>query len=116
MRFRKFRFRNFKGIEDLTLDLLGEQRIYPLVGLNESGKTSVLEAINYFRYRNDDLHDAQIENYAVKDIHDLIPIGKRSNFNGKIFVEAVLELDAADKVAIAGEFEKSHSIKLTEIG
>jgi len=50
MKFTYFKFKNFKGIEDQTLDLSksGGSNIYTLVGLNESGKTTILEAINFF--------------------------------------------------------------------
>lgn len=43
---------NFKGIHNLRWDFSSPPRntIYSLVGLNESGKTTVLEAINYFSY------------------------------------------------------------------
>ena len=52
MNFLKFRIQNFKGIEDTTLNLnkVPSANIFTLIGLNESGKTTVLEALNFWSY------------------------------------------------------------------
>ena len=44
MRFVDFKIKNFRGIKQLTInfDTIPEPKIYTLVGLNESGKTSIL--------------------------------------------------------------------------
>jgi AAA15 family ATPase/GTPase len=46
VRYTEFRFKNFKGIESMTLKLAGP--VTTLIGLNESGKTTILEAIFCF--------------------------------------------------------------------
>ncbi len=53
MRYTKFTIKKFKGIEELELDLTKYPvgKIFPLVGLNESGKTTILEAIIFFSGR-----------------------------------------------------------------
>lgn len=43
MRYRAFHFENYKGIESMDLALTGD--VTTLIGLNESGKTTILEAI-----------------------------------------------------------------------
>lgn len=45
MRFLKFEINNFKGVTKATLDLtkLRSANVITLVGLNESGKTTLLE-------------------------------------------------------------------------
>ena len=50
MRYQSFRIQNFKGIKDTTVSLqtIGGAAVFALVGLNESGKTTVLEAIHSF--------------------------------------------------------------------
>src|SRR5690349_20087247 len=89
MRFLSFRIKNFKGIKDITLKLDKSSKAYTLVGLNESGKTSILEAINAF------------SNIVTKDNrHTLIPKSEKLNFNGIIAISAVLELSGADKKEI----------------
>ena len=76
MKFTYFRFKNFKGIEDERLDLVRSptSSVYTLVGLNESGKTTILEAINYFAYKPESLDALNLESSDIGDIHNLIPI------------------------------------------
>ena len=83
MKYVKFEVGNFKGIEDLELDLdrHPNSKIFTLVGLNESGKTTVLEAINFFKNPADH-----------KDNYKFIPKSKKSNFNGEISVLATVKL------------------------
>ena len=52
MKFKKIEIKNYKGIENATLELSNSPKgnVYTLVGINESGKTSLLEAINTFEY------------------------------------------------------------------
>ena len=50
--YRSFRVRNFRGIDDVSI-CLHRSNLALLLGLNESGKTSLLRAIESFDYRND---------------------------------------------------------------
>lgn len=115
MIFTYFKFENFKGIESQRLDLgkNAGSKIFTLVGLNESGKTTVLEAINYFAYKPENLNALELDNYEVQDIHNLIPINKRDNFNGKISIEAGIELEHEDIEEIKKAF-KEKNISLLE--
>ena len=57
VRYTSFEFKNFKGIREARVDLApegSEARIYTLVGLNESGKTTILEGIDLFKPVTDD--------------------------------------------------------------
>lgn len=115
MRFTYFKFENFKGIESQRLDLgkNSDSKVFTLVGLNESGKTTVLEAINYFAYKPENLNALELDNYEVNDIHNLIPINKRDNFNGRISIEAGIELEEDDLEEIKKVFVEN-SIHLKE--
>jgi predicted ATP-dependent endonuclease of OLD family len=115
MKFTYFKFENFKGIESQRLDLSknSDSKVFTLVGLNESGKTTVLEAINYFAYKPETLNALELDNYEVRDIHNLIPINKRDNFNGRILIEAGIELETDDIEEIKKYFNEN-SIKLKE--
>ena len=106
MKFTYFNFENFKGIAKGTLDLAKnpDSRVFALVGLNESGKTTILEAINYFAYKRESLLALDLDSYVVEDIHSLIPINKRDNFNGFIIIKAGLEFDEDDISAIKKHF------------
>jgi predicted ATPase len=91
MRYTKFIIENFKGIEKIEIDLtkLPSANIFTLVGLNESGKTSILEAINL-------LHN----NITKEKAHEMIHKSKKGNFNGKISISAILDLEEEDKKEI----------------
>ncbi|MCE3278110.1 MAG: family ATPase [Bacteroidetes bacterium] len=91
MHYSKFIIQNYKGIKNITIDLEKEpkSKILTLVGLNESGKTSILEAIDLFE---NDTNEA--------DSHKLIPKNHKSNFNDNVTVKAILKLNAKDEKLI----------------
>lgn len=86
MKYIGFEIENYKGIESLKLDLdfLPNPNIFTLVGLNESGKTTILEAINFHQQES-------------VDINSLVPKSKKDNFNGSISVTASVKLDEDDE-------------------
>ncbi len=47
MYYRNFEIENYKGIKEIKVDL-SNNRILTFVGLNESGKTTILASINWF--------------------------------------------------------------------
>lgn len=91
MRYKKFIIKNFKGINDLTIDLSKQpdSHIYTFVGLNESGKTTILEAINTINTR-----------YNSQTSHRLIPKHLKANFNGMVSVQAYVEVDDNDNILL----------------
>lgn len=117
MKFTYFEFENFKGIEKQRLDLTKSSgsNIFTLVGLNESGKTTILEAINFFVFKPENLDDLKLDSYTINDIHDLIPISKRDNFNGMIKIEVGIELDTDDVVEIKSYAQKNMNFVISEL-
>ena len=103
MKYKAFYIKNYKGIKELTLDLNRDPQtnIVTLVGLNESGKTTLLEAISLFSGEPDD-----------DDMHKLIPKSKKFNFTDTIEIHAVLELEEKDEAAV-NHF--SHSLEFKNI-
>ena len=97
MRYKKFIIKNFKGINDLTIDLSKqpESHIYTFVGLNESGKTTILEAINTIN-----------TGYNPLTSHRLIPKHLKANFNGNVSVKAYIEIDDTDNIKIGQKIEE----------
>jgi AAA15 family ATPase/GTPase len=91
MRYKSFYIKNYKGIKELTIDLDRDPKtnIITLVGLNESGKTTILEAISLFSVEPD---------AAV--IHKLIPKSKKFSFTDTIEIHATLQLDEEDENAV----------------
>ncbi len=97
---------------------LGEDRgegVYALVGLNESGKTSVLEAINHCMIKSQVLDALGIKSQQIEDPHELIPIHARDNFNGEIVVQCELEMDDEDVEFIKKIFLEKQEIKLSRV-
>jgi predicted ATP-dependent endonuclease of OLD family len=109
MKFTYFQFKNFKGIDNQKIDLSknSNSNIFTLVGLNESGKTTILEAINFFSHKPENLNVLELDSYNVDDIHSLIPINKRDNFNETIEIEAGLEFSDEDIVEIRKTFKEN---------
>lgn len=114
MKFTYFKFKNFKGIEKQTLSLTKGSNIFTLVGLNESGKTTILEAINFFSHKPESLDVLELDSYSIDDIHNLIPINKRDNFNDSITIEAGLEFSEDDIIEIKKEIYKSNEIVVSD--
>jgi energy-coupling factor transporter ATP-binding protein EcfA2 len=102
MKLSYFEIENFKGISSIRLDFDSHPRsnVYTLIGLNESGKTTILEALNFLA-GGAALDPLNLQGYSIKDVHDLIPIGSRANFNDNIVIRAGYELDDEDNEAIA---------------
>ncbi len=80
MKFADFSFKNFKGINKMKLDLKESpnSNIYALVGLNESGKTTILEAIS--TYKSEEMPMTKETRNSKTNPNELIPLGKRANF------------------------------------
>ena len=102
MKFTAFNIQNYKGIIDTTISLNGNKgSIYTLVGLNESGKTTILEAINNFRHDVDGIHAIAQRTFSTDPIEALVPKKKKENFNGDISVAAKVRMENSEVVALA---------------
>lgn len=87
MKYKEFRIKNFKGIDSIVLNLTNN-RIITLVGLNESGKTTVMEALQAF-YRltkGKDISELDKNSFRPKGV----------DFTGKISIEATIEYELDD--------------------
>jgi predicted ATP-dependent endonuclease of OLD family len=94
MKIEKFQIQNYRAIENVEVDL--KHSINPIIGINESGKTSVLNAILAFdkgrdklsngghlkfqnKYSTGDTHDSEITAYiklTEQEIKDLLKTTK----------------------------------------
>ncbi len=94
MRYKSFRIRNFKGIRDATIELdsaLGVG-VFALVGLNESGKTTILEAIHSF---SPDVATRELVGSpgdAKALFETWVPRHEYSSFTGRIEVTATSDI------------------------
>jgi predicted ATPase len=114
MRFIRFNIENFKGIEKTVLDFskIPNANIFTLVGLNESGKTTILEAINSFSPDVEGVEILYRDVIRKGRVEDLVPKAKKANFNGQIKVIATLELDDADRSKIEGFCKETLNCKI----
>lgn len=103
MRFTRFEIENFKGIKSATLDFskLPDANVFTLVGLNESGKTTVLEAINSFMPDIDGAETLYQDIIKTLQFHDLVPKAKKANFTGNIVVKGSLSVNDEDRRRIS---------------
>lgn len=113
VRYTEFKFKNFKGIEKMTLSLSGP--VTTLIGLNESGKTTILEAIFCFAYGAEDLEVINPEMASLRAKDQWIPISKRANFNDTIEIAAVVELSADDQKALRRHMRSTYDLTLSEV-
>src|SRR4051794_15324216 len=113
MRYTTFRFQNFKGIEDMTLDLAGD--VTTLIGLNESGKTTILEAIFCFSYGAEDLEVLNPSLASLRVPDKWIPISQRANFNDTIEICATVRLSHDDKAAVRRHLQRDFGFKAKDL-
>jgi len=65
MKYKKFIIQGYRGISDITEINISKESLIPIIGKNESGKTTCLEAILAFDYTND-------EEYGGKHLSNVI--------------------------------------------
>lgn len=93
MKFKAFKIKNFRGIQETEIVLNGRPgSIYTLVGLNESGKTTILEALNDFRHDVQGIHAMAQQSESPTPIDSLVPKRKKDNFNDDISVSAKVQM------------------------
>ena len=117
MRYTHFEIRNFKGIAHLRLDFDAppKGKVITLVGLNESGKTTILDALAYFRPGIDDPDPLILMELGRADPNNLIPIASKSNFNGILEINCGVELNDDDEDALREYLKKEHAFHCTSI-
>lgn len=114
MRYKSFRIENFKGIKDTTISFegIGGANVFALVGLNESGKTTILEAIHSF---SPDAATSELlggkEGVGVP-IKERVPRHLLSQFTGAVSVTATLSVNRQDKETIAENLLQDHNLTL----
>ncbi|HWI90452.1 MAG TPA: AAA family ATPase [Flavisolibacter sp.] len=113
MRITSITIQNFKGIKHTKIELIPTgANIYTLIGLNESGKTTILEAISTFNINKDEtgaLYGVNIDDVKPTSY---VPKGLKSNFTGEITVQVEIEFDTLDKQKLAEWVKKKTKWKL----
>jgi predicted ATP-dependent endonuclease of OLD family len=96
-KIKSFTLKEFKGVEELTIDLTGrvDCPVTTLIGLNESGKTTILEGLSHF-VTGDKTVSSLFDAGSSFDATTLIPIHKKAAFTGVVEVSALVAMDDAD--------------------
>lgn len=114
MRITKFEIKNFKGIEHASINLNDDTpgNVGTLIGLNESGKTTVLEALSYFETEDKDTANLVETVHRRASLHDLIPKDKKAAFTGEISIKALVIVEEPDVQAIAEMLKEEYELYL----
>jgi len=110
----KFAIRNFKGIEKVELDMSSRLNcpVMTLIGLNESGKTTILEALSHFVSGDRSVSELFEGPHAKASGVRLIPIHKKAAFSSRVEIEATVQLDSDDLLAIRKKIESRTDIDM----
>lgn len=114
MRYESFRIQNFKGIKDTTVQLqsVAGANVFAFVGLNESGKTTVLEAIHSFAPDEATSELLGGDEGLGVPFKERVPRHLLSEFTGDVSVAATLTVTAEDKKLISADLLSEHKIIL----
>jgi len=87
---KRFKIQNFRGIQDteIAIDARKKADVVTLIGLNESGKTTILEALSHFSTGDRTIANLVGALKAQDHLLSLMPIDKRAAFSGEIRIEA----------------------------
>lgn len=113
MKFLAFEIRNFRGIESAKIDLVPSGAgIFTLIGLNESGKTTILEAISSFRLGEGDEKPLYQATPIDEDPATFVPKHEKYNFTGEVTVTATVAFEDGDKELCAAWAETKSGWKI----
>lgn len=107
MQFVGFHIKNFKGIEDTFIDLrLSGANVFTLIGLNESGKTTILEAINHHSDNaTDALFGEKVDKKSAEELAKLVPKSEQSDFSKTVSIVAHISFEEGEKKSILDRVE-----------
>lgn len=110
-KIQSFTLKNFKGAEDVTLDIAKriDSPVITLIGLNESGKTTILEGLSYFVTGDNSVASIFDGVHSKLDATSLIPIHRKAAFTGTISIAADVILDEED-FKLANELAKKRKL------
>lgn len=113
MKYHKVEIENFKGIREVILPLTPSgASIYTLIGLNESGKTTILEAINHHSTDSETLHalyggmDQSSEKRSSEELATLIPKSEKADFSDTVLIAVTYSFEDGEKMKIVREVEQ----------
>ena len=114
MKITGFDISNFKGIRNAKIRFSENDisRVHTFVGLNESGKTTLLEAMHSF---SRDIETELVVNAAKnanQQREQWVPRHKISYFSGEVSITAHIEATSEDWFQIVRDYENSAALKM----
>lgn len=97
-----FEIENYKGIVKTRIELSGkiDSPVVTLIGLNESGKTTILEAISQFVSSDKSVSSLYFFTPGNQKEFTFIPVSQKGAFTGVVSISATVVLDASEVKAI----------------
>ncbi|MBB3692463.1 AAA family ATPase [Sphingomonas sp. BK580] len=116
MELRKFDILNFKGISKTSIDITeaAPGNVSTLIGLNESGKTTILEALSHFITEDKDTANLVSTVQQKSALQDLIPKDRKAAFTGHVSIRATITFDESEVRSLAEHFSKAYGLVLDE--
>jgi hypothetical protein len=107
----RFTLKNFKGIEETNIDLEDRAKcpVITLIGLNESGKTTILEGLSHFVSGDRSVSGLFDGVHSKTTSAGLIPVHKKAAFTSDVSITGIVQLDASDLRAIE-ELAKTYKL------
>jgi len=102
MKIERLTLTNFRGVKHIDIDLAGkiDHRIVTLIGLNESGKTTILEGLSYFP-SSDEIAASVIKvRESDREIASFVPLNEEGIFTGRTSISATLLLSDTDRAML----------------
>jgi len=114
VQYDSFRIQNFKGIQDTTVQLqtVAGASVFAFVGLNESGKTTVLEAIHSFAPDEATSELLGGDEGLGVPFKERVPRHHLSEFTGFVQVRATLSVTVEDRKAITKELLSASNLEM----
>lgn len=111
MRFKSFTIKNFKGIKQTSIGISDDTPgdVITLVGLNESGKTTILEALSNFGTEDEEVASL-IRSVQTSSEQDFIPKDRKAAFSGKISIESLAEIEKSDLNYLKNVYKTQYSM------
>lgn len=113
MRYISFQISNFRGVSDATVALTPRGAgIFTFIGLNESGKTTALEAISTFQLGKADEKSLYQTKPTDLDPSSFVPKHEKATFTGEITVTATVAFEEGEKAQCIEHAERQSESRI----